>query len=75
MRIKLSLDVFRAASSLQPILTLLGCIAEGRHDWEADPAASDAAARYLAYHAPRLAATYTSIGQKGAVAAVWRGAR
>lgn len=73
MRLELSADVFADAEALPDLLRLLRCVAEGRHDWEADPVVQEAAARYFAHHLPRLAGTYATLGRKGAVAAVWRG--
>lgn len=73
MRIEFTVDVFVDPSALPDLLGLLRCVAEGRHDWEADQGVAEAARRYLREHSPRLAATYAELGRKGVVAAAWRG--
>jgi hypothetical protein len=74
VRIELAAEVFVDAAALPHVLNLLKCVAEGRHDWEADPSVADTAHDYLQEHCPRLATTFAMLGRKGLVAAAWRGA-
>ncbi|MGH3943011.1 MAG: hypothetical protein ACRDTG_31190 [Pseudonocardiaceae bacterium] len=72
MRVEFALEVFTRDGPMPPIVKVLECVAEGRHDWSADPPTLDAAESYFNIHAPKMSATYLELGRKGLVGAAWQ---
>lgn len=72
MLVEIAPEVFIGDGSLVPIIKMIGCFTDGRHDWSADPDALAAAERYFETYTPMTSSAYLDLGRKGLVAASWR---
>jgi len=72
MRVEFSPEIFKGSEQLPPIVAVLACVVDGRHDWSPDPLTLEAAERYFKIHIPTMCSIYLELGRKGTVSSAWR---